>query len=231
MGFWTVWRSATASDTRSPAELTGSRPFSRALAAGGLVLGPLLFLLDALIDPAWAADDAAYLAEVASSETVYLAAEVASTIGALFLIAGMIGLMHELRGPRVTFAQIAAGVVAVGLIGLTGSLAFSVVDLAMADFPDRSAMADLRAELQNGWAYRAFWLAFSAVATVGGLVLLAIALFRLRVVPRWAPAAMCAAALLWYAGGSEQAVYASAWVLLTIAFAPLAALIWRADLR
>ncbi|MEJ7803731.1 MAG: hypothetical protein WKH68_10245 [Candidatus Limnocylindria bacterium] len=196
------------------------------LAAAGLVLGPLLFLLDGVIDPAWADDDAAYLAEVASSRTAYITAELASTIGALLLIAGMVGVMRVMRGPRVTFGQVAAGVVTVGLIGLTGSLAFSVFDLAMAGFDDRGAMVELRAELQDSGPYRAFWLAFSAIATLGGLILLAIALYRRRIVARWAPAAVCVAILLWYLGGSEQALYTASWVLLSIAFAPLAARIW-----
>ena len=201
------------------------REFGRKLAAAGLVAGPLLFLLDAAIDPAWASDDAAYLAEVDADRTAYIAAEVASTIGALFLIAGMIGVMHTLRGPRVTFGQVAAGIVAVGLIGLTGSIAFSVVDLAMADFADRGAMAELRGELEESGPYRAFWLAFSAVATVGGMLLLAAALYSSRVVPRWAPLAICAAALLWYARGGDQAVFVTSWALLAVGFLPLAAVV------
>ena len=189
--------------------------------------GPLLFLLDAVIDPAWADEDAAYLAEVASNRTTYITAEVASTVGALLLIAGMIGVMHLMRGPRVTFGQVAAGIVAVGLIGLTGSLAFSVLDLAMAGFDDREAMVEFHAELQDSGPYRAFWLVFSALATVGGLILLAIALYRSRVVARWAPLTIGAAALLWYARGGDQAAFIAAWALLTIGFLPLASRVGR----
>jgi hypothetical protein len=200
-----------------------STRFGRTLAAAGLVAGPLLFLLDAAIDPAWADGDAAYLAEVAANRTTYIAAEIASTAGALLLIAGMIGVMHLMRGPRVTFGQVAAGVVTVGLIGLTGSLAFSVLDLAMADFGDRGTMAELHAELQDSRPYRAFWLVFSALATVGGLILLAIALYRTRVIARWAPLTIGAATLLWYARGGDQAAVIATWALLTVGFFPLAA--------
>ena len=192
------------------------------LAATGLLAGPLLFLLDAAIDPAWASDDAAYLTEVDSNRAIYTAGELASTAGALLLIAGMIGVMHVLRGPRVTLGQIAAGIVTVGLIGLTGSLAFSVVDLAMAGSEDRAAMIELRSELEESAPYRAFWLGFSALATVGGLILLAVALLRARAVPVWAPLVMLAAAVLWYARGGEQAAFIAAWALLAIGFLPLA---------
>jgi hypothetical protein len=158
-----------------------------------------------------------------------MVAEVASTIGALFLIAGMMGVMRLMRGPRVTLGQLATGVVIVGLIGLTGSIAFSVFDLAMAAFEDRGAMVELRSELQDSGPFRAFWLSFSAIGTVGGLILLSIALFRRSFVPRWAPAAICAAALVWYAGGSEPVLYVTSWLLLAIGLAPLAARIWSLD--
>ena len=192
------------------------------MAAAGLVLGPLLFLLDVLIDPAWAKDDATYLDEVAANEAAYLAGEIASTIGALFLIAGMAGVVRLLREDRVAVGQIAAVLVAVGLIGLTGSFAFSVLDLAMADFSDRAAMVELRAELEDSGAYRAFWLVFSAGATVGGLIVLAGALYRKRIVPAWSPAAILAGALVWSVIGGEQAAYATAWLLLAAGLAPLA---------
>ncbi len=203
------------------------RAVGRTLAATGLVAGPLLFLADAAIDPAWANSDAAYLAEVASNRATYIAAELASTLGALFLIAGMLGVMQLVRGPRATLVQFAAGIVVIGLIGLTGSLAFSIVDLAMADSADRAAMAELRAELQDSAPYRAFWLVFSAAATLGGLLLLAVALYLCRTVPRWAPAAICAGVLLWYLRGGDQAAFIASWALLTIGLTPLALAIHR----
>jgi hypothetical protein len=205
--------------------------FGRTLAAIGLVAGPLLFGLDAAIDPAWASDDAAYLAEVDANRGVYLAAELCSTFGALLLIAGMIGVMLVARGPRVNLVQVAAGIVAIGFIGLAGSLAFSIFDLAMADFADRGAMAALRAELQDSAPYRAFWLVFSALATVGGLLLFSAALFARSAVPRWAPIAIAAAALLWYTRGGDQTAFVATWALLAAGFAPLAAAVRSGQLR
>lgn len=206
--------------------LSDSRSFGRRLAAIGLVLGPLLFLLDTAIDPAWAEDDATYLAEVAGNEVTYTLAELASTVGALLLIAGMLGVMRLLRGPRLSLGQIAAGVVTVGLIGLTSSFAFSVFDLAMADFEDRPVMVDLRTELEHSDAYRAYWLVFFRGATVGGLIFLAVAIARRRVVHPWSPAGVVVAALLWSLGGGEQVLSATSSLLLALALAPLAARIW-----
>ena len=198
-----------------------SRAFGRTLATVGLIVGPLLFLIDAAIDPAWASDDAAYLGEVAANRGAYVVAEVSSTIGALLLIAGMLGVIGLMREPRVTLGQVAAAIVAIGLIGLTGSLAFSVIDLAMADFADRNSAAELRDELQGSGPYRAFWLVFSALATLGGLLLLAVALYLRRTVPRWAPAAILAGVLLWYFRGGDQAAFIASWALLAVGLAPL----------
>jgi hypothetical protein len=206
--------------------LSDSRRFSRRLAAIGLVLGPLLFLLDTLIDPAWADDDAAYLAEVAGHKARYVIAELASTLGALIWILGMIGVMRLLRRRRVTLGQLAAGLVTVGLIGLTASFAFSVFDLAMADFDNRAAMVHLHDELGDSLAYKAYWLTFFSAGTVLGLILLAVTLLRRRIVPIWSPTLLLVASAFWHVAGGERLPDALALVMLAAALAPLAARIW-----
>jgi hypothetical protein len=206
--------------------LPDSRRFSRSLAAIGLVVGPLLFLLDTLIDPAWASDDAAYLAEVAGHKGRYVIAELASTLGALIWILGMIGVMRLLRRRRVTLGQLAAGMVIFGLIGLTASFAFSVFDLAMANFENREAMAHLHAELGDSFAYKAYWLIFFSAGTVLGLILLAVALLRQRLVAPWSPILLIVASVFWHVAGGERVTDALALAMLVAAFVPLAVRIW-----
>jgi hypothetical protein len=206
--------------------LTDSRRFSRSLAAIGLVLGPLLFLFDTLIDPAWAGDDAAYLAEVAGHKARYVIAELASTLGALAWIVGMLGVMRLLRRRRVTLGQLAAGIVTFGLIGLTASFAFSVFDLAMADFENRGAMVHLHAELGDSFAYKAYWLIFFSAGTVLGLILLGVALLRNRLVAPWSPILLIVASVFWHVAGGERVTDALALVMLAAALAPLTARIW-----
>jgi hypothetical protein len=62
-----------------------------------------------LIEPAWAEDNAEYLAEVAGNKGAYVTAEVVSTFGALVFISGAIGVMRRMRGRRMTLGQFAAG--------------------------------------------------------------------------------------------------------------------------
>jgi hypothetical protein len=206
--------------------LPDSRRLSRTLAATGLVVGPLLFLVDALIDPAWSSRNAAYLAEVAGNRTTNLVAEVIATAGALLFIPGTIGVMRLMRGRRLTLGQVAAGLVTVGLIGLTASLAFNAFDLAMADFHDRGAMVAFREELRHSGPYNAYWLFFFFGGVVLGSLLLAIALFRRRIVPRWSPVLLVAAMVLWSVEGDEQAMNVLSLLLLAAALAPFAWRIW-----
>jgi hypothetical protein len=128
--------------------------------------------------------------------------------------------------PKGDLGQLAAGIVIVGLIGLTASFAFSVFDLAMADFEDREAMVDLRAELEASPAYNAYWRISFTAGTVLGLILLAVALLRRRIVPVWSPALLVAASALWLVGGGERLLGALSLLTLAATLAPLAARIW-----
>ncbi len=102
--------------------LSDPRNFSRAFAALGLVLGPLLFLLSTLIAPAFAVtseDPGVYLGRVADSPGAHLLAVVLFFAGGLFLVPGLMGTMHLLRGRRVSFGQVSAGLV--GVVAPPGS--------------------------------------------------------------------------------------------------------------
>jgi hypothetical protein len=204
-----------------------SRTFSRTLAATGLVAGPALFLLDTLIDPAWDSGDAnAYLSDVSAHKGVDLTAEVAATIGSLAFVAGAIGLMRLMRGRRVTLGQLGAALLAVGLIGQTASLAFNILDVAMADFHDRKTMAAFRHDLVHNAGYSAYWLTFVLGGIVIGSIVLAIALVRRRIVPLWSPVLLAAGTCVWFVSSEERLVNAVSNVLVLTALLPLALLIW-----
>jgi hypothetical protein len=206
--------------------LPDSRNVSRTLAVVGLVAGPLLFFVDTLIDPAWDEDNAVYLAEVAANKHLNITAEVVATLGSLVFIPGTIGVMRLMRGPRVTLGQLAAGLLTVGLIGLTASLAFNAFDIAMADFEDREAMVAFRDELENSGAVKAYWLSFFFGGIVFGSILLAIALLRRRIVPVWSPILLIVAIMLWSLEGDEKLLNALSLLILAVALAPLAMRIW-----
>jgi hypothetical protein len=157
---------------------------------------------------------------------VDLTAEVAATIGSLALVAGAAGLMRLMRGRRVTLGQLGAALLAVGLIGQTGSLAFNIFDIAMADFDDRKTMAAFRHELVHDAAYSAYSLTFVLGGIVIGSIVLAIALVRRRIVPIWSPILLAVGTSVWFVSSEERLVNAVSNVLVLAALLPLALLIW-----
>lgn len=199
-----------------------SRGFSRKLAATGLIAGPLLTFASTLLDPAWEDNSAAYLREVADGEGRYAAAGVLATLGALVFVAGALGLARLMRGRRVTLGQVGASLLAIGLIGISAVMAFNGFDIALADFDDRQAAVAFSDELEDSALLNAYWIFFFFVGIVLGSVLLAIALFRRRIVPIWSPVLLVASILVGFASGNSQIVSALTFVVLTAALLPLA---------
>ena len=83
-------------------KINHSVEFSRTSAAVSLVLGALCFLAASLVDPAWAPDERAYLAEVAAASNRYQASAVLNALGSTATVFGLVGVLHLLRGRRVT---------------------------------------------------------------------------------------------------------------------------------
>ncbi len=193
----------------------------------GLIAGPLLFAIEALLDPAWASDSAEYLAEVADDKGRYIAAGAMGTIGSLLFIPGLLGVMRLFRGRSVTLGQIAAGLLTVGVIGLSATLAFNGFDIILADHADRAAAVEIYDEGDDNGALIAYFLFFFFIGIVLGSILLAIALFRRRIVPIWSPILLVVAILVGFLAGEESAIVnAISFLILTAALAPLAMLIW-----
>jgi hypothetical protein len=201
-----------------------SANFSRTLAVVGLVAGPLLLAVSALIDPAWGDDSETYLSKVADNSGIYAASGTISTVGTVILIAGMLGVLHLLRRRSIALGQIAACLVVIGLIGLTPSMAFYGIDIALAQADNReAAVAIYESEPALLVAY---WITFFFGGIVLGFVLLAVALFLRRVVPIWAPVLLIVAlVLIFFAEGAVLNALAN--VLLGVALFPLAMRIWK----
>jgi hypothetical protein len=204
-----------------------SRNFSRTLAAIGLLAGPLLFCIQSLLDPAWASDGAEYLAEVADDKGRYIASGAVGTIGSLLFIPGLLGVARLFRGRSITLGQFAAVLLTIGIIGLTAGLVFNGFDVILAEHSDREAAVQIYDEGDDNGAVIAYFLFFFFIGIVLGSILLAIALFRRRIVPIWSPILLVAAILLGFFAGEESAVVnAISFLVLAAALAPLAMRIW-----
>ena len=87
-------------------KINDSVEFSRTSAAVSLVLGALCFLAASLVEPAWASGERAYLAEVAAAANRYQASGVLNALGYTASVFGLVGVVHLLRGRRVTLGQL-----------------------------------------------------------------------------------------------------------------------------
>jgi hypothetical protein len=201
-----------------------SANFSRTLAAICLVTGPLLLAVSALIDPAWSDDSETYFSEVAANSGVHAVSGTISTVGTVIFIVGMLGVLHLLRRRSVSLGQIAAGLVVFGLIGLAPGMAFYGIDIALAQADNREVAVGIYDSEPP--ILVAYWMTFFFGGIVLGFVLLAVALFRRRIVPIWSPALlMVALGLTFLVQGAI--LNALAYVVLALAVLPLAMRIWN----
>jgi len=184
-------------------DVSDSRNFSRTLAGLGLVLGPLFFLIGSMIDPAWSDNRATYLETVAGAPGRYLFAGALWTLGALLFIPGMLGVMKIMRGRGLTLGQVGAGLITFGLILLAGNLAFYGMDVAMAQFADRNAAVAMVEAMEGSAVLGPYYMVAFLGGVVLGSILLAVALFRRRVVPVWAPVLLVASTLLGFVGETQ----------------------------
>ena len=206
--------------------LGDSANFSRTLAAIALVVGPLLLAISSLLDPAWDDDAATYLAEVADNEGAYVAAGAFGTVGSLFFVVGMLGVMRLMRRRGLTLGQVAAGLLVFGMIGLTPILAFNGFDVVLADADNRDAAVAIYEDVEESAAVTIYWVSFFMIGIVLGSILLAVALFRRRIVPIWSPILLILAIVVGFFGQSSV-VSALSFLVLGAALYPLAMKIWN----
>lgn len=120
-------------------EINDSVEFSRTSAAVSLALGALFFLAASLIEPAWAPDERAYLEEIAAASNRYQASGVLNALGSTATVFGMVGVLHLLRGRRVTLGQLGAGLVIMGSVLLAGHWLVVLIETAGAQIgPDQA---------------------------------------------------------------------------------------------
>jgi hypothetical protein len=201
-------------------KLSDSRNFGRTLGGIGLIAASILFVAGTAVDPAWDEDTADYLAEVAADDGLYLLAGILNLVGALFLIAGLISVIHLLRRRRVTLGQIGAGLVLIGAVAIASTYIVSVFEIVSTDEKfDRTQMVELFEDTEeSGEAAPVFAMFLGGL--ILGTILLAIGLWRQRAVAVWVPILLVVGNIVNFAGESQGLALVSS-VILAAALIPL----------
>ncbi len=163
----------------------------RLLAAGSLCLTAVLSLVSVLLAPEFVADPVDLLAVIDEAGGIAVVSALAFGLAQLPFLVGVVAvaaLAHR-RAPRTAWA---GGVLAV--LGGFGHAVFAGVNLTWlamsADAANREALAGVVTRVESGPAV--VFMAAGLLGTVLGLLLLGVALFRSRAVPRWVPVALWA---------------------------------------
>jgi hypothetical protein len=202
---------------------------ARLLAATSLVAAALLSAVSVALQPEFAADPAARLAAIAAagtSATVSLLAFAVSQLPFLVAVVAIARLAHA-GAPRL--AATGGALATVGGFGhaVFGGIGLSYLAMSV-DAGDRAVFADAVTRVESGPAL--VFMAGGMLGTVLGLVLLGVALFRSRVVPRWIPVALWAFLVTEFALTSLTAWAApAASVLFVAAFTGIAVRLVRGE--
>lgn len=174
--------------------LSPSRRARRLLAAGALVLAPLLTLVATAIAPANESGAAAQLAVVGRSPGRWYAANLINFVGLALLVAAVVGLMLPLRTYGARFAHVGGGLALIGVVCVAVVSGLGFVEWQMVGpGADRAQMAALLDRVEGAPAVAPILLG-AGLATLG-LAVLGIGLWRRGAAPAWTAALLVLGAL------------------------------------
>ena len=172
-----------------------ARNFGRTLTGLCLIGGPVLFLVAQIVAPNTDHDNKAKeLAAVAAHKGSYLATTYIFLAAAILLIIASIGMIRFFRGPRgVTAGQVAGGLLVLGSAVIFSFFAFAITEYEMVNQKglNRPALAQFLHKANDSNSALPLFILF-LLGVVLGLILLAVAMYRTRVVPVWAAVAVLA---------------------------------------
>lgn len=176
-----------------------ARNFGRTLTGLCLLSALVLFLVSSIVSPNVDHDNKLReLAAVSAHKGSYLTSGYLFLIAGIFVMVAAIGLVRFFRGPRgVTAGQVGACLLVIGAADLFAFFAFTIVEYEMVNQKglNTPALAQYLDKVQDSGTAFPLFIVF-LVGVVLGLILLAVAMYRTRVVPVWASAAVLIGAVL-----------------------------------
>lgn len=198
------------------------RNFARTLAAIALIAAPLLLLLGQLIGPDLGGDGPERLRQIADNEARFVASALIFFFASFFFIPAMLGVMRLLRNGGVTLGQIAAGLVMVGAVAVIGFYGGGIFDLEMATSDvDQTVAAQISDAAEDHPLIFAPVVLFIFGFVLGNL-LLAVSLWRRRVIAPPMAALIGVAAILAFIGGETKWVGVAGFAVMLIGYGAIA---------
>ena len=171
--------------------LSDERNFARTLAGLSLIVAPLLLMLSAAVGPHLSDDGAKRLAAIDGNEARFIAGSYLLLVGAWAFIPGLIGLWRVFRGPGVTLGQVGTGLVLIGWISTISFFGGGVYEYEAAQPGlDQSLMARLADNVNESGVMIPMIIVTFLLGIAIGTLIVAWSLWRRKLAPAWAPAAL-----------------------------------------
>jgi hypothetical protein len=182
------------------------RSLPRLAIGSSLVLAPLAYLVSSIASPPLHASDAASLAEVARHPERFYVYAIFITIGTMLLVPAFVGLMQLLRERAPWLGYVGGGLAGFGILVAVGDSMTELMFWQMgASGADRDQMVALAHRYDTATGASLIFTV-GGVATIVGIVLVGVGLWRARVVPAWAALCIPAGGILNIVGFSVHSV-------------------------
>jgi hypothetical protein len=209
---------------------------ARKVLASFILIPPVLWFASGLIGPdtgngSSTKDQLKALGKIADHKNAFVASGILFVVGAMVFLIATYGFVHVFRGRKVGIGQVAAGLIAIGMSVFFAFYGFGITQYAMVNHAqflnahDQLVFAQLQHFAQQSGPGSLLFIAF-LLGLVVGPVLLGIAMIRRRNVPLWAGilTIVTGPAGFFADGKVGNSIFQ---VVLFVALAPLALLIWR----
>jgi hypothetical protein len=178
----------------------GSRRRYQRLAAGSLIVAPLVLLAGELLHPPFQRDPARLLAVAAANPGRWYLAHLLSLIGFALLMPAILGLTQLVGQGRAALADVGGTLALLGVLAVSGLLSidgFGVWQMAQ-PAADRAEMAALLDRILTSPGVLTLYLV--SLASAVGLLVLVVGLYRAQLVPAWTAGLVAIGVAVWFTG-------------------------------
>ena len=178
----------------------GSRRRYQRLAAGSLIVAPLVLLAGELLHPPFQRDPARLLAVAAANPGRWYLAHLLSLIGFALLMPAILRLTQLVGQGRAALADVGGTLALLGMLAVSGLLSidgFGVWQMAQ-PAADRAEMAALLDRILTSPGVLTLYLV--SLASAVGLLVLVVGLYRAQLVPAWTAGLVAIGVAVWFTG-------------------------------